>query len=341
MKRNKLKFTMIFQYCLTSIFIFYSSFATALTFKLPENGDNLIGKIYHITVHSGDTFAKIGRRYDVGYYSLVEANPSINPSDLKEGTQIIIPARFIIPNVEKKGIVINLAELRLYYFPPNGREIITFPVGIGREGWDTPIGLTYVGSKTKNPTWFVPDSIRNFRASEGVILPKNVPPGPDNPLGGYALRLASTTYLIHGTNDYTGVGRRSSSGCIRMLPEDVEQLFDEITPKTPVNIINVPYKLGWHNDKLFLEAHLPLEGNQAKLYSVTHLIEQMHTYRPVKIDWDITTYAVKQQTGIPEVIGYAQGPWLKPLIAQSSTQVRLFQKQNNKNLTVKSVKKNV
>lgn len=301
---------------LFSAFVSYTAATSALTFELPTNGDNIVGKVYHISAHPGDTFSKIGRRYDVGYYSLVEANPGLNPSNIAADTPIIVPAQFILPPVVRKGIVVNLAELRLYYFPPNSRQVITYPVGIGREGWDTPLGMSYVGSKTKNPTWYVPDSIRNYRASEGVILPRIVPPGPNNPLGGYALRLANTTYLIHGTNDYTGVGRRSSSGCIRMLPEDVEQLFDEISPKTSIHTINAPYKLGWLKDKLYLEAHLPLEQQQQYMNNpafLTQLITQMAKRRPLDIDWQKMTDIAQAQSGIPQIIGLATGPLHKPL----------------------------
>ena len=324
-----------------SAFACYSATVSALTFELPSNGDNVVGKVYHIAALPGDTFAKIGRRYNVGYYSLVEANPGINPSRIEAGTPLVVPAKFVLPAVARTGIVVNLAELRLYYFPPNRREVITYPVGIGREGWDTPIGISYIGSKSKNPTWYVPESIRNFRASEGVILPRSVAPGPNNPLGGYALRLASTTYLIHGTNDYTGVGRRSSSGCIRMLPEDVERLFDEVQPKTPINIINAPYKLGWLADKLYFEAHVPLEKPQEKddagLSPLTALITRMNAHRPAKIDWDTVNQIAHEQNGIPQQIGYATGPWLRPLSTKVSTKpLQVYQTKVKK--TSKSAK---
>lgn len=302
----------------------YTSSVSALTFELPSNGDNVVGKVYHITTRPGDTFSKIGRRYNVGYYSLVEANPGINPTTIEAGTPLIVPARFILPAVERKGIVVNLAELRLYYYPPNGRQVITYPIGIGRDqGWNTPVGLTFISSKTKDPTWIVPESIRKFRASEGVILPKSVAPGPDNPLGGYRMRLAipSGAFLIHGTNDYTGVGRRSSSGCIRLYPEDAERLFDEVQVKTPVHIINAPYKLGWLNDYLYLEAHLPLEEQQTNydkdLSPLKALVSTMLRHRAADVDWAAADRIAREQNGIPQEIGIATGPWRKPLIASS------------------------
>lgn len=312
---------------IVSCSLIYTANAAALTFELPANGDNIVGQVYHVTARPNDSFSKIGRRYNVGYYSLIEANPGINPSHVEAGTPLTIPAKFVLPAAPRKGIVVNLAELRLYYYPPNGHQVITYPVGIGREGWNTPVGLTYVGSKTKDPTWNVPDSIRNFRASEGIILPKSVAPGPDNPLGGYALRLASTTYLVHGTNDYTGVGRRSSSGCIRMLPEDIERLFDEVQPGTAINIVNAPYKLGWSDDKLYLEAHLPLEEQQ-KHYekdssALAKLISNSLEYRPADVNWDTARQVAQEQNGIPQEIGIATGPWRKPFVATAAKPLKL------------------
>ena len=311
------------KFFLVSALACYAASVSALTFDLPPDGDNVVGKVYHITARPGDSFARIGRRYDVGYYSLIEANPGINPDNIEAGTPLVVSARFILPPTEKKGIIVNLAELRLYYFPPNSHKVITYPVGIGREGWDTPLGISYIGSKTRNPTWNVPESIRNFRANEGVILPRSVAPGPDNPLGGFALRLASTTYLIHGTNDYTGVGRRSSSGCIRMLPEDVERLFDEVQPKTAINIVNSPYKIGWSDNKLYLETHVPLEEQktEGELSSLTALITRINEHRRTGINWDEVTRIAREQQGIPQEVGTFIGPWIKPLPATTATRL--------------------
>ncbi len=151
----------------------------------------------------------------------------------------MIPTAFILPSAPRKGLVINLAELRMYYYPPDGKTVVTYPLGIGKEGWGTPLGVTRITEKTKNPTWVPPKSILEHRKKEGVYLPAKVPPGVDNPLGGYRMRLAIPTgaYLIHGTNNPAGVGRRSSSGCINMLPEDIETLYEKVPSGTPVHII--------------------------------------------------------------------------------------------------------
>ncbi len=283
--------------------------ATALTFTLPSNGDNVVGHAQWTQAKAGDTFSTLGRRFDVAYFQLVEANPSINPDQVPAGTIVVIPSRFIIPPVARKGIVISLAELRLYYFPPGGHTVIINPIGIGREGWCTPLGATKVIAKTVNPVWNVPESIKKDRAKQGVILPSSVQPGPENPLGGYAMRLGiqKQTYLIHGTNDFTGVGRRSSSGCIRMLPEDVEALFPKVSVGTPVNIINSPYKAGWSNGKLYLEAHIPLQeqkpNGEADLKAMKNTVQTALLSHSGTIYWDSANKIAEQQNGVPQTIG--------------------------------------
>jgi L,D-transpeptidase ErfK/SrfK len=292
-----------------------SSTSHALTFKLPENGDNIVGRLQQVESQPGDNFSRLGRRYDIGYYEMVEANPSINPDAvMTPGTKLVVPTRFILPAASRTGVVLNLAELRLYYYPPGGHVVVTHPVGIGREGWDTPSVLTHITTKVKDPTWYVPQSIREARAREGVELPETVPPGPENPLGGYEFRLAITggSFLMHGTNDASGVGRRSSSGCIRMFPEDVESLYDRVPVKTSVRILNEPYKVGWEQDKLYLEAHLPLQ-EQMHIYSNTltpmvKLISGATRQRSANVDWQVARKVINMQNGYPVLIGVATEP---------------------------------
>ena len=281
--------------------------AFALTFALPKNGDNIVGRVQWTQVLPGDTFSFIGRRYDLGYYQLVEANPGVDPMHPPVGTIIVVPTRFILPSVSRKGIVVNLAELRIYYFPEQGDRVMTYPVGIGRSGWDTPLGPSQVVEKRLNPTWYVPDSIRKARAEEGVTLPKQVLPGPDNPLGGYALRLAQQTYLIHGTNDFRGVGRRSSSGCIRMFPEDIEALFMRTKVGTTIMIINDPYKIGISKNKFYLESHVPLQDQQDNdaelnmnlLKKTIHSAEKKYS---ISIDTEQASSIAELQNGIPQLL---------------------------------------
>jgi L,D-transpeptidase ErfK/SrfK len=289
-------------------FFFLSNFvssATALTFVLPPKGDDIVGKVQWTQALPGDTFNTIGRRYDIGYFELVEANPMINPEHPKTGSIIVIPSRFILPP-KRQGLVINLAELRIYYYPPHRHVVITYPVGIGREGWDTPLGPSWIAEKMRNPIWTVPESIRKDRAKEGVYLPVKVPPGPDNPLGGYAMRLKQATYLIHGTNDSQGIGRRSSAGCIRLFPEDIESLFAEIRRREKVTIIDLPDKFGWKKNQLFLEAHVPLQRQALPNPLKIEKLIRANSTKTAKIQWQSVDRISLQKNGIPQVIGYAK-----------------------------------
>lgn len=288
---------------IATIGICFSGNTYALVFTLPPQDSDIVGKIQEITTVSGDNFHTIGRRYDVGYYELIEANPDISPESIPEGTHVVIPTRFILPNAPRQGIIVNLPELRLYYFPPGENQVWTYPIGIGRQGWLTPTCTTTIISKKEKPTWIVPKSIQADRAKQGVKLPDKVLPGPENPLGDYALRLGLVTYLIHGTNDPDGVGRRSSAGCIRMFPEDVKELFKPVKVGTPVRIMNDSYKLGWHYKKLYLETHLPLQEQKAEFDSdLTPMVQAIMTAaheNKETVNWDRVDEAVECQSGLP------------------------------------------
>jgi L,D-transpeptidase ErfK/SrfK len=292
---------------LLSILLF-SSQSIALVFNLPGNGDDVVGQLQLTRSLPGDTFITVGRRYDIGYYEMVEANPTIDPNLPNPGTLLVVPTRFIVPNVPHTGVIVNLAELRVYYFPPGTNKIVTYPVGIGREGWNTPVGVTSIIAKVTNPTWTVPPDIKAEREKNGIDLPDAVPPGPNNPLGMYALYLGFPGYRMHGTNDPTGIGRRSSSGCIRLWPEDIEELFALTQKGTSVRVINDPYKTGWLGNQLYLESHLPLQETQA-LYQDTSLltadIQAAIANRPANVDWSAAKRVANQQNGIPQVVGVA------------------------------------
>ena len=236
--------------------------AQGAEFPMPAPGNDLVGRIYTVTVREGETLLDIAREHDLGYNEIVAANPGVDPWLPEPGSQVTVPARYVLPNGPRSGIVINLAEMRLYYYPParpgEQARVMTYPVGIGQEGWATPVGKARILVKDKDPVWTVPQSILEESIAEGNPLPRVVPPGPDNPLGKYALRLDMVGYLIHGTNKPYGVGRRISHGCIRMYPEDIEVLFGLVTEGTTVEIINQPYKLGLEGNALFLEAHEPV-----------------------------------------------------------------------------------
>jgi len=227
-------------------------------FVLPEDGD-LVGEIQLIRARASDTFVDIARSYGLGFDELVAANPAVDPWLPGAGTSVVLPTRFVLPAAPRRGLVLNVAARRLFWFPPGEPGVVeTFPVGIGREGWPTPTGVTTVVSKARDPVWFVPASIRREHAAAGDPLPPRVPPGPDNPLGHRVLGLGLPGYLIHGTNKPAGVGMRVSHGCVRLFPEDIEDLFDAVPVGTPVRIVNQPYLVGWDGADLLLEAHAPL-----------------------------------------------------------------------------------
>lgn len=235
-------------------------------FLLPPSGEDVVGQIQVLHARREDTLADIARRYDLGYDEILQANPGVDPWLPRAGTRIVLPTQFILPDGPRKGIVLNVASMRLFYYPPAkpGEQavVVTHPIGIGREEWPTPLGKTVVTAKAANPTWNVPESIRAEHAEAGQPLPKVVPPGPDNPLGLFALRLGFPGYLIHGTNQSYGIGMRATHGCIRLYPEDIESLFGQVAVGTPVRIVNQPYRAGWRDGVLYLEAHTPLERNK-------------------------------------------------------------------------------
>lgn len=236
--------------------------AAAELYDLPPDGNDVVGAVTTIRARADDTLLDIARRHGLGYEDVVIANPDVDVWLPGEGTTVVLPTRFVLPPGPREGVVLNLAEYRMYYFPPAGadgaRVVMTYPMSIGRMDWATPLGRTRVISKVRNPSWYPPDSVREEHAADGRPLPRIVPPGPDNPLGGYAMRLDLPGYLIHSTNRPAGVGMRVTHGCIRMFPEDIGFLFEKVAIDTPVRIINEPVKLGWDGDELVMEVHRTL-----------------------------------------------------------------------------------
>ncbi|HLF67667.1 MAG TPA: L,D-transpeptidase family protein, partial [Gammaproteobacteria bacterium] len=228
------------------------SSAYALTFPVSPNND-VVGKVITFPAKYEDTFAHYGRVYDMGAYSLERANPGVDPWIPGRGTHITIPAATILPETARKGIVVNLPELRLFYYGPGSNQVSVYPIGIGRAGWPTPVATAQVTAKAKDPVWTVPKSILAEHEELGKPIPPVVMPGKDNPLGNYALRMTLSGYLIHGTNSSIGVGRRVTHGCIRLFPDDIEALFHMVPVGTSVHIVNEPIKAGWRGNELFLE----------------------------------------------------------------------------------------
>ncbi len=287
-----------------------SAIVRAEVFLLPP-GNDVIGAPAEVLAVYEDTLVDIGRRHGVGYEEIVRANPGVDPWLPGEGTPVRLPTQHVLPRAGRRGLVVNVAEYRLYYFLPTDtvRRVATFPISIGKQDWSTPIGSARVTAKTRNPAWYPPNSVRQEYAAEGRSLPRIVPPGPNNPLGAYALRLSVPGYLIHGTNRPAGVGMRVTHGCIRMFPEDIDWLFPLVEVDTPVQIVNQPYKLGWQGDELLLEVHPPLsedsEQAAAGLTAITALYIGATRDRQAEIDWDLVERVHAERTGIPVAVGRA------------------------------------
>jgi L,D-transpeptidase ErfK/SrfK len=235
------------------------------TFKFDPATDDVIGELQVTKVQGEDTFSDIARRFNLGYEELVRANPGVDPWLPGEGREVVLPTQFVLPEAPREGLVINLAQLRVFYYPKRAegelQTVITHPIGIGKVGWSTPEGSTKVTGKTKNPTWFPPASVRKEHREAGDPLPSKVPPGPDNPLGAHMMTLGWPSYLIHGTNKPYGVGMRSSHGCIRFYPEDIAGLYNNIAVGTKVTVVNQPFVFGWHKDAMYVQAFPVLEDD--------------------------------------------------------------------------------
>jgi L,D-transpeptidase ErfK/SrfK len=286
-------------------------------YVIPENGDNVIGVITTAIATHDDTLLDIGRRHGVGYEEIISANPGIDPWLPGAGTEVLIPSRFILPDAPREGIVVNLPEHRLYYYPPTKsgqRPVVrTYPISTGKMDWKTPLGVTRIVSKQERPNWYPPQSVREAHIARGEPpLPPVVPPGPDNPLGEHAMRLAipSGAYLIHGTNRPAGVGMQVTSGCIRLFPEDIAELYGLVPVKTKVNLVDQPTKVGWLRGTLYVERHPLLEGandpGPDEFATVQAQVSTSAEGRPVDVDWDRVAHAFKVQSGVPAPVSVPQ-----------------------------------
>lgn len=282
-------------------------------FVLPADNADLVGSNRTVTTSSEDTLIDIAARYQLGYNLIRSANPDVDPWLPGEGTPVVLPASTLLPASPRQGIVINAPEMRLYYFTPartnQPRSVTVYPISIGRGDWSTPITTTRVVSRAKDPIWYPPKSIRAEHAARGDILPMQVPPGPDNPLGRYLLALDIPGYFIHGTNRRFGIGMQVTHGCIRMYPKDIEQLVKTVANNTEVTIINQPVKTGWHNGELFLEIHPPLEGDPlaGKLSTsdvIAALVQATRHHPDTVIAWDKLEDIIAARQGVPQQVGY-------------------------------------
>ncbi len=273
-------------------------------------GQDVIGQVQMVRLKPHQVLSDVAREFDVGYDAIRHANPKVDPWLAPVGTPVVVPTQFILPDAPHVGIVVDLAAMRLFYFPPHRpgapQVVITHPVGIGRLGWPTPTGVTYVAGHIAHPAWIVPRSILAEHAHEGVPLTHVVPAGPNNPLGQYAMPLAWAGYLIHGTDKPAGVGRRVSHGCIHLYPEDIKQLFRQVPNGTPVRVVNQPYLFGWKHGRLYMQAYGPLKDDKRPWKTNATLLDRMLTHQLIhrlahareRIDWS----RVRALVATPKVV---------------------------------------
>lgn len=289
--------------------------AQAEFLDLPPPGEDLVGRMRYVKAQQGDTLIDIAHDHSVGQDEMVMANPTVSRWLPGEGTKVLIPDRFILPDAPRVGIVVNIPEMRMYFFPPGeGKnpptQVVTYPISVGRMDWKSPMGVTKIVEKIKDPTWTPPESIKKEHALEGDILPDVVPAGPDNPLGQFAMRLGvKGSYLIHGTGQEKadGIGMMVTHGCMRMYPEDVAQLFPKVGVGTQVNLVYQSVKVGWHNNALYVEVSQPLEedhlGYDKLLAQAMPLIQKKTADHPgFVLNRQALDQALQKPNGIPQII---------------------------------------
>lgn len=265
-------------------------------------GDDVIGRLAAITLEKGDNLPDIARHFGLGVNAVSAANPGVDVWVPESGERIVLPLSFILPDSPRKGIVVNLATMRLFQYKGDGKSLAvsTYPVGVGTKERPTPTGQMRVARKQTRPTWHVPASIAEDHRKKGDPLPAEVPPGPENPLGECALYLSKPSYLIHGTNKPASVGLNASNGCLRLYPENVKMLYDDTPVNTPVAIVNQPYLIGQHDGVLYMEVHTPLEDSDAieldKMYTKLRTVEKKSART---LDWKKVKAVQAEARGIP------------------------------------------
>lgn len=276
-----------------------------------EANTDLVGRNSSAYISRKETLIDVAVRYQLGYNMIRSANPDVDAWLPDDGSKVLLPFSVILPDAPRKGIVINTAEMRLFFYrrdEQNNNSVTVYPISVGRRDWATPLTETRVTLRVEHPPWYPPESIRAEHAARGDVLPKVVPAGPDNPLGDYLLALAIPSYFIHGTNKRFGIGMQVTHGCIRMYPEHIEELYNLVPVNTPVTIVNQPYKVGWKGEKLYLEVHHPLEldgvvqaGNRTGI--VDRLASILQKQPEVLVDWNRVDRAIKNATGTPVLVG--------------------------------------
>lgn len=276
-------------------------------FKLQSADQAVIGEPQIVFTQEEHTFSDLAREYGLGYDEIVAANPDVDPWLPGTDTPVLLPTQYIIPDVPREGIVLNIASKRLFYFPAitdsEKQTVLTYPIGIGRVGWETPLGSSAVIAKARDPQWYVPTSVRQEHAALGDPLPAIVPPGPDNPLGKFVLKLDLPGYLIHGTNQPYGVGMRVSHGCVRLYPENIELLYELVGLGEPVRIINEPYLAGQQDGEWYFEGHTPLEDDTVSaedhLLAILAAMSPEDEKYPVAVDESLVRSVAADGFGVP------------------------------------------
>lgn len=293
---------------------------TALHRSQIEPGSDIVGYVQRTIIGKDDTLPDVARRFDVGYEEILTANPGVDPWLPGVGREVVVPTQFILPAAPREGVVVNVAAMRIFYYPPHKKGepqiVYTHPIGIGKVGWKTPEGTTKIVSRQKDPVWVVPKSVREEHSEDGEKLPAQVPAGPDNPLGQYMFRLGWPSYLIHGTNKPYGVGMRSSHGCMRLYPEDIAVFFDLIPIGTKVTVVNQPYLFGWRDGTLYLQAYTVMEDdsrdwskNRKRLLSklLAPKLRKKVTDHDKDIDWQRVGDLAHTPRAVPVPITGGQG----------------------------------
>ena len=279
--------------------------AQAAVYPLPPSGESIIGEVVVLPGERRDTLSDVARRYNVGWDAIRQANPGVDAWMIGSDVPVMLPTQYILPSGPRQGIVLNIAEMRVYYYPPGGRDVITYPASIGRMDWRTPLGPTTIVRKQADPVWNPPASIKREHAEKGDFLPDTVPAGDDNPLGRHALYLGRSGYLIHGTNRPFGIGMRVTHGCVRLYPEDVEDLFRRVPVGTQVLMMDQPFKAGWKDNVLYVEAHPAFdeEGEpkpHGDISAVRRVVNEAVAGQPhSRIDWSEIEAIARQSNGMP------------------------------------------
>mgnify|MGYP006270487157 CR=1 FL=1 len=285
----------------------YPLTSLATTYPLSQPNTGVVGSVATIQSKTSDSIEDLANTYDLGVMQLIAANQGLSNKVLQTTTEhpVIIPTQFVLPE-PRDGVVINLPEMRLYFF--QNQQLQTYPVGIGKVGHIIPITTSKISKKVVNPIWIPTANIRAYNLAKHVVLPEMMLPGPNNPLGGYALYLDMPTYRIHESKHLNSIGNRASFGCIRMRPQDIADFFAAVPTNTKVYIINEPSKLAWLDNKLYLSVHPPLveKPTATSTYQgIVKMIMQFIATKPAIVNWELVQRIARSKDGIPHAIGFA------------------------------------